>query len=116
MEFFDDEKNWGAVQVKSGRSWTKDELRIKSNSDLHKLWYVLLKERNMLLTMEEDAAREVKLFPSPERRDKVEESMENLEAVVRERNKAYHLLETGETGERQGRMEKSILGLDFYYK
>lgn len=116
MEFFDDEKNWGAPQVKSGRSWTKDDLRIKSNSDLHKLWYVLLKERNMLLTMEEDAKTECRLFPSPERLDKVEESMENLESVVRERNKAYHLLETGETGERPGKMETSILGLDFYHK
>lgn len=116
MEFFDDEKNWGANQVKSGRSWTKDELRIKSNTDLHKLWYVLLKERNMLLTMEEDAKTECRLFPSPERLDKVEESMENLESVVRERNKAYHLLETGETGERPGKMETNILGLNFYHK
>lgn len=48
----------------------------------------------MLLTMEEYGKQELKLFPSPERIDKVEDSMENLEAVVRERNKAYHLLET----------------------
>lgn len=116
MEFFDDEKNWGAMQVKSGRSWTKDELRIKSNGDLHKLWYILLKERNMLLTMEEEAKRLCKLFPSPERLDKVEDSMANLESVVRERNKAYHLLETGETGERPGKQEISIFGLNYYHK
>lgn len=66
--------------------------------------------------MEEEAKREVRLFPSPERIDKVEESMENLEVVVRERNKAYHLLETGETGERPGAMQTSALGLKFYYK
>lgn len=116
MDFFDDEKNWGATQVKSGRSWTKDELRIKSNSDLHKLWYVLLKERNMLLTMEENAKAEWKLFPSPERLDKVEESMENLETVVRERNKAYHMLETGETGERPEKLEMNILGLNYHHR
>nr|CAH7713935.1 unnamed protein product [Callosobruchus chinensis] len=116
MEFFDDEKNWGAQEVKTGRSWKKEELRLKSNTDLHKLWYVLLKERNMLLTMEHDAKDRVKLFPSPERLDKVEDSMENLEAVVRERNKAYHMLETGETGERPGRMETGYFGLKFYYK
>jgi hypothetical protein len=38
MEFFDDSKNWGATEVKSGRSWKKEELRLKSNADLHKLW------------------------------------------------------------------------------
>lgn len=40
LEFFDDEKNWGAQEVKTGRSWNKEELRLKSNTDLHKIWYV----------------------------------------------------------------------------
>lgn len=70
----------------------------------------------MLLTMEQEAKNQWKLFPSPERIDKVQESMENLESVVRERNVAYHELETGETGERPGRMETSIFGLRFFYK
>ncbi|EFA03754.1 large ribosomal subunit protein uL29m [Tribolium castaneum] len=116
MEFFDDEKNWGATEVKSGRSWKKEELRLKSNTDLHKLWYVLLKERNMLLTMEQEANDQTQLFPSPERLDKVEESMENLEAVVRERNVAYHQLERGETGERPGRVRTGPFGLKSYHK
>jgi large subunit ribosomal protein L47 len=38
MEFFDDPRNWSKDTVKAGRSWLKDELRIKSNEDLHKLW------------------------------------------------------------------------------
>lgn len=42
--------------------------------------------------------------------------MENIETVVRERNKAYHLLETGETGERPGRLVTNPLGLKFYYR
>lgn len=71
MEFFDDKKNWGKNEVKSGRAWTADELRLKSNSDLHKLWFVLLKEQNMLLTMEAEYDRKIQLFPSPERIDKV---------------------------------------------
>lgn len=116
MEFFDSKEHWGENQVKCGRAWNKDELRIKSNKELHQLWFILLKEKNMLLTMEHECNDKMKLFPSPERLDKVELSMENLESVVRERNKAYHLLETGETGERPGRLVANPLGIKYYYK
>lgn len=115
-EFFDDRKNWGKTVVKVGRSWKKDELRLKSNSDLHKLWYVLLKERNVLLTMEHHCKEEFQVFPNPERMDKVEESMENLEAVVRERNRAYYQLETGETGERPIEVRENVLGMHADYE
>ena len=40
--------------------------------------------------------------------------MENLEAVVRERNQAYFLLETGKTGERSGEEVENWLGLPEY--
>lgn len=112
MSFFEEVENWGAQEVKSGRSWKMDELRIKSNADLHKLWYILLKERNMLLTMQEAAKENTELFPNPERFDRVEESMANLEDVVKERNKAYHELEVaeGETGSRPIRFRRDFVG------
>ncbi len=97
-------------------AWSADELRIKSNVDLHKLWFVLLKERNMLLTMEHECNDKVELFPSPERIDKVNISMANIETVVRERNRAYHMLEVGTTGERPQKLVYNQLGMRFMYR
>ncbi|XP_043483134.1 39S ribosomal protein L47, mitochondrial [Leptopilina heterotoma] len=116
MQFFDDEANWGKRKVQVGRSWKLDELRIKSNEDLHKLWYILVKEKNMLITMEELYKKKYLPFPNEERIDKVEISMENIETVVRERNKAYHLLETGTSGERPAYVTKNAIGLPFVYR
>lgn len=116
MEFFDVKKNWSETEIKVGRAWKLDELRIKSNTDLHKLWYVLLKERNMLFTMENECNMKMRLFPNPERIDKVEESMKNIETVVRERNVAYYQLETGETGERSVEDVINMVGLPMKYE
>lgn len=115
MEFFDDKKNWAKNEIRCGRSWRLDELRIKSNSDLHKLWYVLLKEKNMLLTMDHECEQRYELFPSPERMDKVQESMQNIETVVRERNRAYHLLETGRDGERPVMYKRNRIAMNYLY-
>ncbi|KAL1461269.1 hypothetical protein WDU94_013186 [Cyamophila willieti] len=114
-EFFDEHKNWGASEVKVGRAWKKEELRLKSSSDLHKLWYVLLKEQNMLLTMEHDCKENHVYFPNPERLDKVQDSMENLEDVIRERNIAYFELETTHTGERPAELIDNAFGLKEVY-
>ena len=75
MEFFDAKENWRETKVRHGREWKIEELRLKSNIDLHKLWYILHKERNILLTMEEVYKENFLLFPSPERIAKVRGSL-----------------------------------------
>ncbi|XP_072474515.1 large ribosomal subunit protein uL29m isoform X1 [Notamacropus eugenii] len=115
-EFFDDPKNWGEETVKSGAAWTCEQLRYKSNEDLHKLWYVLLKERNMLLTLEQEAKRQRLPMPSPERLDKVSESMDALDKVIQERDDALRLLQTGQERPRPGAWRKDIFGRIIWHK
>ena len=76
-----------------GRKWKKSELRIRSNTDLHKFWYVLLKEKNMLLTMRHEAKRLGIPVPGPTRLDKVNKSMLAVKSVIKERHDAILHLE-----------------------
>ncbi|KAM9007463.1 large ribosomal subunit protein uL29m isoform 1-T1 [Ara ararauna] len=114
-EFFDDPVNWGEKSVKSGDAWNIKQLRAKSSEDLHKLWYVLLKEKNMLLTLEVESKRQLKPMPSPERLEKVEESMKNIDLVVREREIALRLLQTGHEKPVPGEWRHDFLGRTYWY-
>ncbi|KAL7192015.1 hypothetical protein ACSBR2_023969 [Camellia fascicularis] len=51
------------------RSWKASELRLKSWDDLNKLWYVLLKEKNMLMSQRQmlNVNAQNLRFPNPER-------------------------------------------------
>ncbi|XP_055077123.1 39S ribosomal protein L47, mitochondrial isoform X2 [Periophthalmus magnuspinnatus] len=115
-EFFDFPENRGETTVKSGAPWTAKQLRTKSNEDLHKLWYVLLKEKNMLLTLEQEAKRQRLQMPSPERIRKVERSMIRLETVVNERETAVRLLQTGQEKGRPGAWRKNKFGYIYWYR
>ena len=54
-----------------GGDWKAWMLRQKSTEDLHKLWYVLLKERNALLTEQAHCRAKNLNFPDPTRKIKV---------------------------------------------
>ncbi|KAL2089267.1 hypothetical protein ACEWY4_013955 [Coilia grayii] len=115
-EFFDLPENWGEATVKSGGPWTSKQLRAKSNEDLHKLWYVLLKEKNMLLTLEQEAKRQRVAMPSPERLKKVERSMVRLDTVVEERELSLRRLITGHEKGRPGAWRRSVFGHAYWYR
>ena len=77
-----------------GRQWSVTELRRKSYEDLHRLWYVLYKEKNMLLTEQQLSRRRQLIFPQPERFKKVQKSMGSIRQVLGERKReavAAHL-------------------------
>lgn len=68
-----------------GRGWKASELRLKSWDDLHKLWYILLKEKNMLMTQRQMLQSQNLRFPNPERIPKVRKSMCRIKHVLTER-------------------------------
>lgn len=47
----------GADDLLSGRPWSVQELRNKSWEDLHKLWWVCVKERNRIATSNLERSR-----------------------------------------------------------
>ncbi|CAJ0578088.1 unnamed protein product, partial [Mesorhabditis spiculigera] len=116
-QFFDDPQNFGKTELRPklrpGRAWSSDELRRKSNEDLHKLWYICLKERNMLLTMQKSYQNYAKAFPNPERLDNVATTMKGIEEVVHERNDAYYQLETGKGVDPPKRTITSFMGFTY---
>ncbi|KAH8555001.1 mitochondrial 39-S ribosomal protein L47 (MRP-L47)-domain-containing protein [Umbelopsis sp. PMI_123] len=76
-------------QTWTGRSWKASELRLKSFEDLHKLWYVLLKERNVLATQREEARRLGIDKSTWTNAGRCKKSMARIKFVLNERQKAY---------------------------
>ncbi|KAH9969717.1 mitochondrial 39-S ribosomal protein L47 (MRP-L47)-domain-containing protein [Russula dissimulans] len=76
-----------------GRAWSAAELRRKSFRDLHTLWYVLLRERNLLKTQRETYRRAGVGFDNlntVQKRDhQCRKSMARIKYVINERRLGY---------------------------
>lgn len=74
----------------AGCAWEAADLRKKSWDDLHKLWYVLLKERNLLQSEKLAYARQRQIMPDSSRLTKVKKSMNRIKQVMSERARLEH--------------------------
>ncbi|KAI9599291.1 mitochondrial 39-S ribosomal protein L47 (MRP-L47)-domain-containing protein [Syncephalis fuscata] len=89
LDFFEDGKALPKESAYTGRAWRASELRQKSFDDLHKLWYVLLKERNLLSSQWAEAKRYgimPQQFNNFGREVKCRKSMARILTVLRERH------------------------------
>ncbi|TFK64622.1 MRP-L47-domain-containing protein [Pluteus cervinus] len=80
-------------KLPSGRAWKASELRLKSFKDLHTLWYVVLRERNLLATQKEEARRlgvnDTQQQVNASRVHYCRKTMARIKAVINERRLAY---------------------------
>ena len=79
------ETNAEGQRIAAGKAWHPSILRLKSNEDLHKLWYVLLREKNILLSDNQLARQQRMMITSKQRLLKLRQSMARLLTIVRER-------------------------------
>eukprot|EP01024_Parvocaulis_polyphysoides_P067677 TRINITY_DN8114_c0_g2_i1.p2 TRINITY_DN8114_c0_g2~~TRINITY_DN8114_c0_g2_i1.p2 ORF type:complete len:150 (-),score=16.58 TRINITY_DN8114_c0_g2_i1:304-705(-) len=84
-EFVDLHGEFGKEPEHIGREWTACELRLKSFEDLHKLWYVLLKERNFLLSEKLRYRRVNMEMPRNDRIKMVRKSMGRIKQTLAQR-------------------------------
>ena len=78
-------KKKNPFNVIAGREWKAVDLRRKSWDDLHRLWFVLLKERNRLQSEKLAYAQVRRGMPDPARLMKVRKSMNRIKQVMAQR-------------------------------
>ncbi|KAJ2538700.1 54S ribosomal protein L4 mitochondrial [Coemansia sp. RSA 1933] len=91
-EFFQGGERLPKEHEQTGRAWSASELRQKSWEDLHKLWYVVLKERNVLASQNEEAKRlgiQSDVFTNKSRVIKCKKTMARIKTVLNERKLAW---------------------------
>jgi len=87
IDDFMEKANEDGTPLAAGRAWTAAELRRKGFDDLHKLWYVLYKERNLLLSLRERSRGADRALARNEenRYRSVKKSMAGIKLVLKER-------------------------------
>ncbi|KAJ1877977.1 54S ribosomal protein L4 mitochondrial [Coemansia sp. RSA 1722] len=91
-EFFEKGQRLPEKMDPTGRAWAASELRQKSWEDLQKLWYVILKERNVLASQAEECRRlsvPSQFFSNKARIIKCKKSMARIKTVLNERQIAW---------------------------
>lgn len=92
-EFFEDGKSLPNLLVDKqkvyGREWLASELRMKSFSDLHSLWFILLKEMNLLHTQRAEAKRVDLPWEGKARMVRCKFSMARIKTVLSEREDVW---------------------------
>lgn len=79
----------GAGARRTGRAWKASELRLKSFDDLHRLWYILVIERNVLLTERAWCKTNGRHWSNGmSNLQKVRHSMARIKAIIAERVRA----------------------------
>ncbi|KAJ2783285.1 54S ribosomal protein L4 mitochondrial [Coemansia javaensis] len=95
-EFFENGARLPTKRDQTGRAWMASELRQKSWEDLQKLWYILLKERNVLASQKEEQLRlgiDKQFFKTTARVVKCKKSMARIKTVLNERRLAWEAAE-----------------------
>lgn len=75
-----------------GRSWGVSECRLKSSDELHKLWFILIKERNMLYTYRHICDKYKITMKGTDRLWKIKSSLTSIKFVLGERRHKYKML------------------------
>lgn len=83
----------GTVRQIAGRAWLASELRQKSLEDLHKLWFVCLRERDMLATERLYFKQKRLAGPDMRRWQLVKRTMSRIKVVLGERQRAFAALQ-----------------------
>jgi large subunit ribosomal protein L47 len=88
---YDSLEDSSGTQDVFGRAWSAAELRRKSFRDLHTLWYVLVRERNLIATQVESGRRSsINRVLHVHKRDyQCRKSMARIKYVINERRLAY---------------------------